>query len=466
MSVADRVALAIAVVTLVTGIATSSTAAPAETSYPNVRHSVAYFAGGRPTRSALDPSPHLYRTTFHAGEPTIGVDSKGKVFVTAEEVGAQPIPSQIDVLRSDDGRKWEATNPQVGPEKTHPTTLDPYLYVDTAGGANRIFSIDATDACAIASFSDDEGETWTTNPIACDEPIVDHQTLFSGPPVSSPTVGYPNVVYYCFNDVVTASCSKSLDGGMTWIRTGEPAFIAVDGATFCSNGLTGHGVSGSDGTIYLPRNQCGMPQLAISHDEGATWTQVDVTGGKLQHVTGPDPAVAVDGRGDVFYVFIASKNRLPYLVVSHDEGKTWGKPMEIGPPGLKEADLPSIAVGAPGKIAIAYMGSVNAPGAPFSASYADTTWNGYVTTSTTALTKNPVFYSTSVNPSSDPLYRTRCGPGRCGSVLDFIDVTVAPDGTPWAAFVDGCVDACTKQGATEPAGDFGVVGKITGISLR
>ncbi|MDQ3879264.1 MAG: glycoside hydrolase [Actinomycetota bacterium] len=455
--------LAFGLVATIGGVALGATADGG----PATRNSVAYFAGGTRASSSMDPSPTLYETKFHSGEPTIGVDKKGDVFVTAEDVTSQPIPSQIDVLRSSDGGKsWVATNPAVGPQKTHPTTLDPYVFVDNLAGAHRVFTIDATAACAIASYSDDEGATWMTNPIACDEPITDHQTLFSGPAVGSTPVGYPNLVYYCYNDTITASCAKSLDGGTTWVRTGTPAFVAFKGTTFCNNGLTGHGVAGADGTIYLPRNQCGQPELAISHDEGATWAQIDVTGGKMKHVTGPDPAVAVDSKGNVYYVFIADKDRLPYLVVSHDEGKTWGKPLRIGPPGLKESDLPSIAVGSPGKIAIAFVGSENSPGAPFSASYADVTWNGYVTTSTTALGTKPLFYSTIVNPKSDPIFRGHCGPGRCGSILDFIDVTVAPDGTPWASFVDACTGDCTKPGADKPVGDFGVVAKIGGISLR
>ena len=457
------IALASALATMPGGSGTVASACPLGTAGA-ARRAVAHHAGGKLIKRAKHlPTPVVYKTGFHAGEPTIGFTADGSMFFAAANINAEPVPNQIDIIRSQDsGRTWDSVNPMVGPQKSHPVTLDPYLYVDEAEGANRVFSIDLTVACSDLSYSDDDGETWTTNPMACGVPINDHQTLFSGPPSTSLTVGYPNVVYYCFNDIASSSCSKSLDGGVTFSPAGTPPYEGSNGGGICG-GLNGHGTVGPDGTVYLPREYCGAPMLAISHDEGATWTQVDVSGGKKGHVDGPDPSVKTDSEGNLYYVWIAD-NRLPYLVTSTDGGKTWSKPLMVAAPHVKEANLPTIDVGAKGKVAITYMGSTNSQGKPWnnSAKLAATTWNGYITMSTNVLKKNPVFYSASVNDPRDPIQRGRCGPGRCGSVFDFIDINISPDGEPFASFVDACIKECAKPKAVASDGDMGIVGGLVG----
>jgi hypothetical protein len=142
----------------------------------------------------------------------------------------------------------------------------------------------------------------------------------------------------------------------------------------------------------------------------------------------------------------------------------------VGAPGVNEGNLPSIDVGAPGKIAMVYYGSENAPGNykknPPAKKYEHTTWNGYMTITTNVFASNPVFYSGTVNAKSDPLIRRECGPGRCGAVYDFIDVEIGPDGTTWASFVDGCTQICATPDGTADAGSEGLVGSLTGVRLR
>lgn len=192
--------------------------------------------------------------------------------------------------------------------------------------------------------------------------------MFAGPASLSTTVDYPNVVYFCAVFVGLGpysagdACSKSLDGGLTWRLTGQPPFLAFDPSQprgnhdipgFCG-GATGHGVVGPDGAVYLPKGYCRQPWLAISHNEGATWTRVQVAdngkpqaGGVFQH----DGSVAVDGDGNLYYSWAAA-DRLPYLSVSRDGGKTWSHPNMVAPRGVTEAWIPNVDVGAPGKVAI------------------------------------------------------------------------------------------------------------------
>lgn len=460
----------------------------------------AHHKGGRRILGAAPgPDARLYRlqvegAPLNAGEPTLGVTNKGKIFYTAFQGN-----TRIEILKSaDDGRSWDVVSPKFpNGRNAQLLSFDPYLWVDDAKGVDRVFTIDLTVACSYLSFSDDEGATWTTNPLACGRPVNDHQTLFSGPPKISPTVGFPHVVYYCWNDVASSSCSKSLDGGITFVPTGLPAFPGFDPSAedpgvdpeqpydpdgFCG-GLHGHGHVDRDGNVYLPKGHCGQPWLAISRDEGATWEVVRVAGNGVAH---HEASVATDRKGNIYYAWSA-KDRMIYLAISKDEGKSWTKPLMVGAPGVNETNLPSLDVGGVGKVAVAYMGTTNSPGRPFPESegtatnpdcfvaqlpcpapeeYEKTTWNGYLTVSRNVLAKNPVFYSTTVNDPRDPLKRTTCGPGRCGLfILDFIDVTIAPNGQVWSSWVDACIAVCVQEGPND-AGAEAIAGRLVGVSLR
>ncbi|HEV2757142.1 MAG TPA: sialidase family protein [Actinomycetota bacterium] len=422
---------------------------------------VAHYAGGKVIKDrrivASAPDARTYSPGIDAKEPTLGLTTDGDVFfVGMEGQGAS-------IMRStDQGKTWEEKSPNAGGVGTHPVTLDPYVYVDE--WTDRVFTIDLAVACSFMSYSDDKGESWVTNPLACGRPVNDHQTLFSGPPVSSPTVGYDNIVYYCWNDVATSSCSKSLDGGITWHVAGEPAFHPAEaeegapGTRHCG-GLHGHGVVGDDGTIYLPKEHCEEPWVAMSRDEGKTWEHVRVAP-RGTAIFGPDPSVAVDSKGNVYYLYV-EKNRLPYLAVSRNGGYSWSKPMMVGYPGLGEVALATLDAGGPGKVAIAYYGTDDVRGKIDERIYDNAEWNYYVTMSANVFERNPVFYSGPINDPSDPTALRECGPRRCYDALDFIDVVVGPDGTPWTSFVDNCTTPCVPPGAKMPVTN-GLVGRFVG----
>lgn len=430
---------------------------------------VAHRAGAAKVASAQRDAPsarlhriHVDGTPVNAVEPTLGLTKDGDIFYTAFQTN-----TRIEVVHSgDNAQTWDLRSPKIGTRNAHLLSFDPYIYVDT--DTDRIFNIDLTVACSYLSFSDDKGKSWITNPVACGRPVNDHQTLFAGPPVQSPTAGYDNIVYYCWNDVGSSSCSKSLDGGISFSPTGSPAYPGVDPeagdqtGSVCG-GLHGHGYVAPDGTVLLPKGHCGQPWLALSNDEGRTWQRVQVaTIGAASH----EASVAMDAKGNIYYTWIA-RNLLPYLVVSKNAGKTWSKPMMIGSPGVTDANLPSLAVGDPGKIALVYMGSENAKGPAGERDYKGTTWNGYMMVSDDVLTKNPIFYTATVNDKRDPLVRDTCSTqtgsprGRCVAAYDFIDVVVGPDGTAWAAFVDGCISICTSPGGSN-LGAEAVVGQLVG----
>lgn len=466
---------------------------------------VAHRAGGELLGVRGDVRGHVDEVNAHAFEPTLGIADDGSIFY--QGIVLNPVQWIPKVLRSTGDGGWEDVSPRAGPLPRHPNTNDPFLHLDPDTG--RVFTVDyqGPTACHQLSFTDDDAEAWTTTAV-CGE--TDFQKLFTGPPALSPTVGYPNVVYLCGHNggvnfqaplATSTTCSKSLDGGITFVPTGTPAFhddpreedgMGVHG--HCS-GVATPGVVGDDGTVYLPGAWCGHPYLAISHDEGATWERVQVSdmgtyrGGQIiapPFFGGEAPlsiaaSVGIDEAGTLYYAWVA-RDRLPYLAISRDGGQTWGEPMMIAPPGVRETIFVDVDAAGPGEVAFAYMGSETSPGPPFpdeglecqlrvqnlcfgpsfaedpDAAYADVTWNGYLTVSDDALADRPEFLSAPLNDPADPLVRGRCGPFRCLAAGDFFDVKIAEDGTPWAAFTDACfADRCTSANGQGK----GIVGRLT-----
>lgn len=424
-----------------------------------------------------------------AYEPTLGITPDGTIYAK----GYSATRESPVMASSDQGRTWaDVSSLLPDGRRVHSQGVDPFLYVDEATG--RIFDSDFL-GCTLLSFRDWDKESWSHS-FPCS--LTDHQSIFTGPPATSTTTGYPNVVYYCAIDggalccfATMTSCMKSLNGGVTFVRTGGPAFTndpsagpANLGIPGHCGGASGHGFADNDGVVYMPRGYCGEPWLAMSDDEGLTWTRVQVADngmpegpgcylleGDVEGFCGPvtedfpaqehEAAVVADGAGNVFYFYMA-RNRLPYLARSHDGGATWADPVMVGPPDLKEAALPSIDIASRSNgIAIAYIGSTDAPGgsAPIGNGddYLDTTWHGYLAVIPTPTAVRPKIYTATISPSNDPLQMHGCGIVRCNQQFDFIDVVIAPNGFPWMV----AVDACDSNGDCARIGQ-GVAGTLRG----
>jgi uncharacterized repeat protein (TIGR01451 family) len=419
------------------------------------RPAVAYYPGDSGVTVLSAPLvPCRYDTGARAMEPSLGFTRDGRVIYQGWELqagSAGGVPPRPVVRRSDHAyTNWEDVSP-LGPTES----LDPFLTVDENTG--RIFSVNwlgnSEPNCATVSHSDDGGDSWVSSPLACSG--FDGESIGVGPPVSSVTVDYPNIVYYCTGATLGSSppatspiCSKSLDGGMTFVPTGMPPFPIASGEEDEFGPWAGNPVVGSDGTVYVPKRSGGQPEVAISHDEGLNWTPVQAADNGS---SGAATRMAIDDSGNLYYAWTAD-DHMPYLASSRDEGVTWSPPIQIAPPGLREAALPRPAATGNGRVVVAFLGSTNSPAVPpwyafcnellgecDDGAYADTTWNGYMTLVGDGLASHPRLQTATVNPPDQPLFVGGCSAdGGCKADLDFVDARFDPDGQPWGAFVDDC----------------------------
>ena len=416
------------------------------------RPAVSLHASGSPA-SVAALIPCRYATGIRAMEPSFGFTPDGRIlfqgWALRDETPGGVTPYPIVVRSADGGRSWQDVSP-LGPVNS----LDPILHVNEQTG--RVFSVnfqgDGQAEGATLAYSDNAGDSWVLSPIGGYG--FDGQSIGAGPPVSSPTTGYPNLVYHCTGTTPASSpplttpvCSKSLDGGLTFVPTGTLPFpIMGDQDLFAV--WAGDPIVARDGTLYVPKRHDGQPQIAISRDEGLTWTQVQVaSNGSSAQAT----RAALDPAGNLYYTWTAA-DHLPYLAWSLDRGLTWSKPIALAPPGVNEAALPRVAAYAPGRVAVVYLATMNSPAQPpwyaycnvllsvcDPGAYAEVAWNGYLALIDDAFAADPVIRTGTVNPPGSPLFIGGCSAeGACMADLDFIDVHFDAAGNPWGAFVDDC----------------------------
>lgn len=416
----------------------------------------------------------LFKTTDvgrEAAEPTIGIDRQGRAFYAAATFDSVIGQARTVLLRStDQNTSWQPVQPRVLGVGTHPQTLDPYVFVDP--DTDRVFFDDLLlIGGSELSTSDDGGNSFTTS-FAATEVFNDHQTITTGkvpagftPPVP---MTYPKITYQCVNQVTNVACSRSFDGGLTFSPTPGVPFpthnVAPEGDLLCSS-LTGHAATDPEGRLFLGSafNDCGPPRLAISDNAGNTFRESVISDnvGAAEH----EVYTASDLAGNIYTTWWDDKHLLPYLAISTDHGTTWGDPIMIAPPGVKEVNFPSIDAGENGRVAISFPGTtVNEP------NNEARPWNYYVVVTTDALSANPTFVSNIANPANDPIHRGDCR-GRCDGMLDFLDVTVEPipanGGPVWAVAVDTCTaqNGCNVQ-APAPGGMAGSETDMRGLAIR
>ncbi len=421
------------------------------------------------TSSSQGPSAFTVEYLGHdAGEPSIGVNWRSPNSAT----GVTNFQSDLQTLFI----KFDDSCPPNGQKATWynspaPTSQfvdsDPIGFTDPQTG--RVFAGELTltsPSCKI-SFTDTDGldplgqptyAGWSpsSGPLGSG---IDHQTIGGGPyhsPVPSLPTPYPHAVYYCSQDLVTAFCLRSDDGGATF---GPP----VPTYTTECGGLHGHVKVATDGTVYLPNNSCGgTGSVVVSEDNGLTWSIRPVQNGTSQTVANSnlqDPAVAIDNSGRVYFAMSSSAvagtatgGSNAVVATSTDRGLTWQNIYDVGAAyGLKNIAFPAATAGDAGRAAVAFYGSTTSGDG--SANNFQGVWHLYVANT---FDGGLHWTTTDVTPN-DPMQRgciwMHGGADICRNLLDFFDMTVDKQGRVQVGYADGCTGGHCAQAAATAQGN-------------
>lgn len=369
----------------------------------------------------------------HGPELNIGVAPSGSVFVGGWD----------HIARSrDDGASWEAMDIPAAPGLSVGFAADRVLIVDHDTG--RLIEDDTTLGCTIISWSDDEGESWTRNPLACGGGVTDHQKVAVGKrtALQDPTgLLYPNIMYACANGLSHANCGVSADGGLTFLPAAPHGILCA---------FQGAPIADREGTLYEPTSSCGA-MVRKTVNNGMAWSEHDVTVAEPSNDT-PDLGITSDG---TLYYFYTDEDWKPALARSTDGGLTWQGPFAVPVPGLRSSLFPSIVGGDSGHIALSFYGTTdddtNWDGNPGEAPDA-IRWHGYVAVITDADAAAPSIAPVQITPPGDPLQYgclSKLGGGCLGNIADYMDIDVGTDGRVYAVFTDGCLPGCDSKAESD-----------------
>jgi hypothetical protein len=393
-----------------------------------------------PAGFATYPAPGTLADANDAGEPSIGnswVDG-----TTMYQAGLSTIAVRFDDSTSPATASWSDVSATAakGCPQGSTVSLDPILWTDHKTGRTIESQLSGVDS--LSCTTDDDGATWLPSQGGGVPSGVDHQTIGGGPYAQAgigplPTSNYPNIVYYCSQDIATAFCATSRDGGTTF-GAGVPTYSLLD-----CGGLHGHVKVGPGGAAYVPNKGCGANQaVVVSTDNGASWTVRLVPG------TTPgdsDPSVGIGSDGTVYFGYVGADGK-PGVAVSRDHGATWTDRQTVGTEfGINNAVFPAMVAGDGNRAAFAWIGT------PTDGNYQDTAgfkgeWHLYVSSTY----DGGKTWQTSDATPGDPVQRgsictsgTTCGSDR--NLLDFIDATIDSKGRVLVAFADGCINACVTD---------------------
>src|SRR5712664_2067516 len=410
-------------------------------------------AGSQQPPSCITPLLGSSTSGAHsAGEPSIGVDWKtGKVFI---EAGNHTLRVTFNDSLKPASAFWE--------DKRSPfarVSLDPILFTDDGhfGGTNRTFSSQLNGVTSELSFTDDDANTWLPTQGSGQPAGVDHQSVGGGPyavPLPATRTTYPHAIYYCSQDIATAFCSRSDDGGLTF-GPGVPIYLftTVNGvdrpvAPGTCGGLHGHVRVSLDGTAYVPNEKCmdangvSRPGVAVSGDNGLSWVVETVPDG-TSISPGSDPSLAPGSNNTIYFGYVNGDGHAK-IAVSADRGLHWSKSKDTGTPfGIQNAEFAEVIAGDDNRAAFAFLGTPTT-GDTQSADFLGI-WHLYV-----AFTYNAGRTWTTVDATpSDPVQRgciwNQGGSNPCRNLLDFNDITVDKFGRVLIGYADGCTGTCVHD---------------------
>ena len=359
-------------------------------------------------------------------------------------------------------------------------------YVPGAGPApnfttpGRIFHAQLTAGDSNMSYSDDDGATHTQTTGGGVPQGPDHETVGGGPynpnavPPPPPTTVYPNAIYYCTQNIAPeAECSRSDDGGLTF-GPGVPIYQNIQS---CIGSIHGHVKVARDGTVYVPNYSCtiagvGNQGVAVSTDNGITWTENNVPGSGSPKPGLVDPSVAValndvgkaagQATNTIYFGYIDSDGG-PKISVSHDRGVTWSPSQNVGTPfGIANSTFPAVVAGDDNRAAFGFLGTTTSGDSSLDANFPGV-WHLYIAST---FDGGNSWVTVDATPNDPVQVGPVCNAGTTCStkrnLLDFNGFDVDAEGRQLFGFADGCVNCTNSSSSADSNAALGTVARQSG----
>jgi PKD repeat protein len=349
----------------------------------------------------------------------------------------------------------------------------------------RTFQGQLAGGDSVAAYTDNDGGTdglapgdWTQAQGGGVPQGPDHETIGAGPynpnstPAPPPHPLYPNAVYYCTQNIAPeAECSRSDDGGLTF----GPS-IPVYNLQQCSGSIHGHTKVARDGTVYLPNYSCTLPTgnqgVAVSFDNGITWTERNVPGSGSPKPGLVDPSVGI-GLNDVGKASGQTANRIYFgyidgdgtakIAVSPDRGQTWSAPQNVGAPfNIVNSTFPVVVAGDDNRAAFGFLGTTTLGNSSTDPNFPGV-WHLYIATTYDGGNSWATIDATPFDPVQvGPVCNggTFCSTPR--NLLDFNGFDVDSQGRGVLSFADGCVNCTNTSTPADSIADQATIARQSG----
>ena len=400
-------------------------------------------------------------TAYNGGEPSIGSNwQTGNAMYLAS---FDALRIGFDDCSSPAKDTWTNTNVPAA-ASLDPIMFTDHTRAPGDTTPDRTLVSQLTGQDSITFTTDDDGATYLPSQGGGVPSGVDHQSIGGGPynsastPPPPPHPLYPNAIYYCSQEDATAFCARSDNGG-TSFGPGVPIY----NLTQCS-AIHGHVKVGPDGSVYVPNKSCaGKAAAVVSKDNGITWA---VNAIPTSSTTGflVDPSIGIGTNtigkpggqtSNTIYLGYQSSDSHPRVAVSRNQGATWTNDQDVGQAfGIVNSTFPEVVAGDDNRAAYAFFGTT-VPGnyTSFATYPQDAPWHLYIATTF----DGGLSWTTVDATPNDPVQRgSICNLGTLAcantpddrNLLDFMDATVDAQGRTMVGYPDGCVGTCV----TSPSG--------------
>lgn len=332
----------------------------------------------------------------------------------------------------------------------------------------RTFLGELTAGDSNMSYTDDDGANHTQTQGGGVPQGPDHETVGGGPynpnavPPPPPHPTYANAIYYCTQNIAPeAECSRSDDGGLTF-GPGVPIYQNVQG---CIGSIHGHVKVARDGTVYVPNYSCATPNgtqgVAVSTDNGITWTENNVPGSGSPKPGLVDPSVGIglndvgkppgnlNGTNTIYFGYIDIDGS-PKIASSGDRGAHWSAVQNVGAVfNIANSTFPIVVAGDDNRAAFGFLGTTTPGDSATDANFSGV-WHFYVATTYDG---GNSWTTIDTTPNSAVQVGAICNAGTTGcanagtnrNLLDFNGFDVDSQGRGVASITTGCLNCSNSS---------------------